>query len=241
MVNDEIISCLQVRIILCNVWLLNKFFLLNRIFITDLQKFITSSFYTLEKIKLAIFASGTGSNARKIMDYFAGSERVLVSLLVCNKPGVAVIEIAKERSIPVLLIEKEKFFSGDGYLPELQDAGISFIVLAGFLWKIPLKIIQAYPERIVNIHPALLPKYGGKGMYGARVHEAVIQAKDAESGITIHMVDELYDHGSVIFQAWCPVYPEDTADTLAGRIHELEHEHYAKVIEQTLFEQTNPA
>lgn len=206
-----------------------------------MQSFITPIFYTLEKYRLAIFASGTGSNARKIMEYFSGSEKIVIALLVCNKPNAAVIEIAKEKAIRVLLIEKERFFFGDGYLPELENAGISFIVLAGFLWKIPAKLIHAYPERIVNIHPALLPKYGGKGMYGVNVHEAVIAAKDAESGITIHFVDELYDHGSSIFQAKCPVYADDTTNTLAARIHHLEHEHYAKVIEETLLKLNNPA
>lgn len=175
------------------------------------------------------------------MEHFARSEKITVSLLVCNKPGATVIEIAKSKGIPVLLIGKERFFRGDGYLSDLQQAGVNFIVLAGFLWKIPISLIQAYPGKIVNIHPALLPKYGGKGMYGSHVHEAVIAAKDAESGISIHYVDELYDHGSTIFQAKCPVFSNDTAESLAQRIHQLEHEHYAKVIEQILLNNNNPA
>jgi phosphoribosylglycinamide formyltransferase-1 len=188
----------------------------------------------LKKIKLAIFASGAGSNAKKIIEYFDGSEKIEVSLLVCNKPGAGVLNIAAEKEIPVLLIEKEQFFRGDAYVNDLNKNGIAFIVLAGFLWKIPEKLLHAYPEKIINIHPALLPKFGGKGMFGANVHEAVIAANEKESGITIHYVDELYDHGSPVFQARCPVLNDDTPASLAERIHQLEHEHYARVIEEII-------
>jgi phosphoribosylglycinamide formyltransferase-1 len=133
-----------------------------------------------------------------------------------------------------LLLEKEQFFRGNGYVDELKARQIDFIVLAGFLWKVPLQLIRAYPKHITNIHPALLPKYGGKGMYGHFVHEAVISNKEKESGISIHFVDELYDHGEIIFQARCEVKPDDTADTLANRIHGLEHQHYAAVLEKLL-------
>lgn len=182
--------------------------------------------------KIAVFASGAGSNAQKIIDRFRQADKVHVSLIVCNKPGAGVWNIAERENISSLLIEKEKFFRGNAYTDELKEADIDFIVLAGFLWKLPEALIRAYPGKIINIHPALLPKYGGKGMYGHHVHQAVINNKEKESGITIHYVDEQYDHGDIIFQATCPVPESDTADTLAQRIHQLEHEHYARVIEE---------
>lgn len=181
---------------------------------------------------IAIFASGAGSNARKIIEHFSHHPKIRVELIVCNKPDAGVLNIADEHGIPTLLLDKEQFFRGNAYVDEFKVDDIEFIVLAGFLWKIPDALIHAYPENIVNIHPALLPKYGGKGMYGNRVHEAVIANKETESGITIHLVDEVYDHGKIIFQARCEVKKDDTPETLAARIHELEHRHYAKVIEQ---------
>ncbi len=187
-------------------------------------------------IHLAIFASGTGSNARKLMERFAQHPKARVSLLVSNKPGAGALHHAADLGINTLLIEKDRFSNGDAYLPELEAAGIDFIVLAGFLWKIPSALVAAYPQRIINIHPALLPNYGGKGMYGRHVHEAVIANGDSESGITIHYVDEQYDHGATIFQAYCPVLPDDTADTLAERIHALEHAHFSKVVEGVVSE-----
>ena len=185
-------------------------------------------------MNIAIFASGAGSNANKIIDHFKSNTYINIALVVCNKPGAGVLNIAASNNIPTLLIEKEKFFRGNAYVDELKEAGIDFIVLAGFLWKIPSALIKAYHNKIINIHPALLPNYGGKGMYGSFVHNAVIAAKEKESGITIHFVDELYDHGSVIFQATCPILPGDTAETLAERIHALEHRHYPEVIEKLL-------
>ena len=181
---------------------------------------------------IAIFASGAGSNARKIIEHFSQHPKVRVELIVCNKPHAGVLNIADEHGIPTLLLDKEQFFRGNAYVDEFKVDDIEFIVLAGFLWKIPDALIHAYPEKIVNIHPALLPKYGGKGMYGNRVHEAVIANKETESGITIHLVDEVYDHGKIVFHARCEVKKDDTPETLAARIHELEHKHYAKVIEQ---------
>lgn len=183
---------------------------------------------------IAVFASGAGSNAQKIIDHFRGHSSIHIALIVCNKPGAGVLSIAQRENIPALLIEKEPFFRGNGYVDELQAAGISFIVLAGFLWKVPDALIAAYPSRIINIHPALLPKYGGKGMYGAFVHEAVIAAREPESGITIHYVDGHYDNGDIIFQASCPVMPEDTPATLAQKIHQLEHQYYPQVIGETI-------
>ena len=189
-------------------------------------------------IKLAIFASGAGSNAQKLIEYFSvegtGNQKINIGLVVSNKLEAGVLNIAAAYQVPTLIIDKDRFFKGDAYVKELQGAGIDFIVLAGFLWKVPAKLIQAYPGTIVNIHPALLPKYGGKGMYGHFVHEAVIQNKELESGITIHIVDEQYDHGAPLFQATCPVLANDTADTLATRIHQLEHAHYPQQVEKAV-------
>jgi phosphoribosylglycinamide formyltransferase 1 len=193
------------------------------------------------KVRIAVFASGTGTNAQKLIDYFRDSQTASVALIVCNKPGAGVLSIAEKEGIPTLLIEKEPFFRGDGYVPQLKEKDIDFLVLAGFLWKIPQTLIAAYPRRIVNIHPALLPKFGGKGMYGQYVHEAVLQAGEVESGITIHYVDEQYDNGDIIFQTACPILADDTPETIANRIHHLEHLHYPRVVEETIMniEQTN--
>lgn len=183
---------------------------------------------------LVIFASGAGSNAQRIISYFKGSPLAKVVLIVCNKQGAGVISIAEKENIPVLLVEKERFFKGDAYVPELNDVRADLIILAGFLWKIPQVLIDTYPKRIINIHPALLPKYGGKGMYGQYVHEAIINAGEMESGITIHYVDEHYDNGDIIFQTACPVLDSDSSASLATRIHQLEHLHYPVVIEELL-------
>jgi phosphoribosylglycinamide formyltransferase 1 len=188
----------------------------------------------LHMTRIAIFASGAGSNAKKIIEHFNGSSSVEIALIVCNRSGAGVLTIATEYGIETLLIDKEHFFRGDAYVPLLKQKKIDWIVLAGFLWKIPSGLIAAYPQHIINIHPALLPNFGGKGMYGAHVHSAVIAAKEKQSGITIHFVDEQYDHGDTIFQATCEVKEDDTPETLAQRIHALEHKHFAKVIEQLL-------
>ncbi|MDD2793583.1 MAG: phosphoribosylglycinamide formyltransferase [Sediminibacterium sp.] len=179
---------------------------------------------------LAIFASGAGSNAEKIIEYFKGNDRVQVALIVCNKPTAGVLKIAEKHEISTFLIEKEGFFSQNSCVSVLKEHQIDFIILAGFLWKVPDALVNAYRGKIVNIHPALLPKYGGKGMYGMRVHEAVIQAGETESGITIHHVDEHYDEGAIIFQAKCPIEPGDTPEILAQKVHALEHLHFPKVI-----------
>ncbi|HEV3223571.1 MAG TPA: phosphoribosylglycinamide formyltransferase [Puia sp.] len=190
----------------------------------------------LSSIRIAIFASGQGTNAKEIIRYFHETghlvmgRRVEISLIVCNKPVAGVLDIAKESGIPVLIIEKEKFFQGSHYLEEFKNQEISFIVLAGFLWKIPAELIRAYPERILNIHPALLPSYGGKGMYGSAVHEAVVAARERESGISIHYVDEYYDHGRIFFQANFNLSPDETAESLAKKIHALEYKHYPEQI-----------
>lgn len=186
------------------------------------------------KHHVAIFASGAGSNAGKIIEYLRGHQQISVSLIVCNKPGAGVLSIAEKAGIPTLMIEKEPFFRGNAYLDELKAHHIDFIILAGFLWKIPAALVKAFPSKIINIHPALLPKYGGKGMYGSHVHEAVIANKEKESGITIHYVDEQYDHGSTIFQAYCSIGPDDTPDSLATKIHALEHQHFPRVATETI-------
>jgi folate-dependent phosphoribosylglycinamide formyltransferase PurN len=207
-------------------------------------------------VHIAIFASGAGSNARKIIEYFEGagskstSSQVKVSLIVCNVPDAGVLAIAKEKGIPTLLINKNEF-AATGYVESLHNADIQFIVLAGFLWKVPEVLVRAYQpgmkidgalvngkenvsKGIINIHPALLPKYGGKGMYGSRVHEAVISAGEKESGITIHWVNEHYDEGGIIFQVTCEVALSDTPETLADKIHLLEHAHFAPTIAKML-------
>ncbi len=186
---------------------------------------------------IIIFASGTGSNAQKIIDFFRNDPAVRIRLIVSNKTGAGVLDIAEREGIPTLLIEKERFFQGDAYVDVLSAYQPSLIVLAGFLWKLPPALVKAFPQKIINIHPALLPNYGGKGMYGHFVHEAVINAKEPESGITIHYVDELYDHGDYIFQTRVPVAPDDTAETLARKVLKLEHEHFPRVIQSLLLTQ----
>ncbi len=183
-------------------------------------------------INIAIFASGTGTNAARIINHFRYHHSVKVELLVCNNPVAGVLRIAEENNIPALLIEKEQFFRGDAYLAELQQHEIRFLILAGFLWKIPEPLLKAFDRKIINIHPALLPKYGGKGMYGLKVHQAVIDHHEKTSGITIHFVDEHYDNGDIIFQEECPVKENDTAISLAERVAVLEHKFYPEVIER---------
>jgi phosphoribosylglycinamide formyltransferase-1 len=189
---------------------------------------------TASPFKMAVFASGAGSNAQKIIEYFKSTPLASVTLIVCNKPGAGVLTIAQQHGIPTLLLERERFFRGDGYVPLLQEAGIDLIVLAGFLWKVPATLIHAFPKKIINIHPALLPKYGGKGMYGHFVHEAVLAAAEPETGITIHYVDELYDHGAPIFQARCTVNTGDDAAAISKKVQLLEHYHYPRVIEEVV-------
>jgi len=184
--------------------------------------------------QIAIFASGAGSNAARMIDYFRHHDTIKISLIVCNKPGAGVLGIAGKEGIPILMIEKEVFFRGNGYVDELKKAGIDFLILAGFLWKIPTTLVKAYPGKIINIHPALLPKYGGKGMYGHFVHEAVIAAGEKETGITIHYVDEIYDHGKVLFQARVQLEPADTPATVAQKVHQLEYEHFPKIVEELI-------
>jgi phosphoribosylglycinamide formyltransferase 1 len=184
--------------------------------------------------KIAVFASGAGTNAARIIDYFnaPGNAVARVVLIACNKPGAGVLTIAANKHIPSLIIDKVRFFEGDAYINILKEKEIDLIVLAGFLWKVPAALIKAFPGQIINIHPALLPKYGGRGMYGRHVHQAVIDNKEKESGITIHCVDEIYDNGKVIFQSTCTVPENADAGELENRVRLLELEHYPRIIEE---------
>ena len=184
--------------------------------------------------KLAIFASGKGSNAANIIRYFNHHPAISVGLIVCNNANAGVVEIAKKNQIPVLLINQQTLNDPTECLANLRQAGVDCLILAGFLWKIPRQIVEAFPNHILNIHPALLPKYGGKGMYGQHVHETVMASKESQSGITIHIVDEHYDNGDLLFQATCDIEATDTAESLAGKIHALEQQHFPQVIEQYL-------
>jgi phosphoribosylglycinamide formyltransferase-1 len=183
--------------------------------------------------KIAILASGSGTNAEKIMEYFQNSQKGEVVLVASNKKDAFVLERAKKFEVPTLIFSKSELETGI-LTEKLLTLKIDFVVLAGFLLKIPDNLIQAFPNQIVNIHPALLPNYGGKGMYGAHVHQAVKDAGDAETGITIHLVNEHYDEGKIIFQAAVPVLPSDTPDDIAQKVHQLEHKYFPNVIESLL-------
>ena len=183
---------------------------------------------------IVIFASGNGTNVQRIAEYFANSKRVCIKLIVCNKPTAYVIERAKKLNINTLLIDKAMFFESNQVVEILQKLEIDLIVLAGFLWLIPDNLIEAFEQKIINIHPALLPKYGGKGMYGMNVHKAVVANKEQYSGISIHYVNQHYDEGTIIFQQKCVLSKEDTAEDVAKKVHQLEYDYYPKIIEQLL-------
>ncbi|NMM49774.1 phosphoribosylglycinamide formyltransferase [Marinigracilibium pacificum] len=187
-----------------------------------------------KKKKIAIFASGSGSNAKAIIDYFKDSKDVEVSLILTNKSDAGVIDHAIENNISHLVFNRESLYESNELNLLLQSEGVDLIVLAGFLWLIPKSLIEAFPNKIINIHPSLLPKYGGKGMYGKKVHQAVIEAGEKESGLTIHFVNDQYDDGDIIFQTKVKVESKDTAETLAEKILQQEHKHYKKVIEKLL-------
>ena len=182
-------------------------------------------------LKIALFASGSGSNAENIVHYFSQNPGFSFPLIISNKTDAFVHNRAKKLEIPSFTFSRDEFTNGEKILCLLKEYDIDCIVLAGFLLRIPQMLIQAFPSKIINIHPALLPKHGGKGMYGMRVHEAVAEANDAESGITIHYVNSNYDEGSIIFQVTCPVNPSDTPEMIAAKVHALEYEHFPKVIE----------
>jgi phosphoribosylglycinamide formyltransferase 1 len=203
-----------------------------------LKRFLIPQMKEKLKKRLVIFASGAGSNAQKIIEYFKENRKAEITLIVCNNPNAGVLTIAEKEKIPVLLIEKNHF-KETGYLSEIKKTNPDLIILAGFLWKIPHILISAFSNKIINIHPALLPAYGGKGMYGNAVHSAVINNKEKESGITIHFVDEKYDHGQIIFQEKCRLDENETTESLAAKIHELEHAFFPKTIEKLLDKTTS--
>jgi phosphoribosylglycinamide formyltransferase-1 len=190
-----------------------------------------------KQTKIAIFASGKGSNAENIISYFNSNRTVEVALIVSDNAVAGVLDIAKKNDIPVMILSKEDRLNYSSCILNLINLGVDFIVLAGYLKKIPVSLIHQFPEKIINIHPALLPKYGGKGMYGANVHQAVIENNESESGITIHYVDEIYDHGKIIFQAKCEIEKGETIESLANKIHNLEHKHFPRVIAEVIQKQ----
>jgi len=194
---------------------------------------------TYHMIKIAIFASGSGTNAENIIRYFSNQHRIEVALIVSNNPKAYVLHRALLANVPTALCSKDELANTQSILQLLKEYEIDWIVLAGFLLKIPDYLINAYPNRIINIHPALLPKFGGKGMYGERVHQAVVAAGEKESGITIHYVNGQYDAGDIIFQATCPVESSDTPDDVAAKIHLLEQTHFPNVIEQLILSTTS--
>ncbi|HCI55342.1 MAG TPA: phosphoribosylglycinamide formyltransferase [Bacteroidales bacterium] len=183
---------------------------------------------------ISIFASGSGTNAENIIKYFLNKKSAKVALVLSNNPKAYVIKRAKQYNIPIKIFDRHEFYKTEEVLETLISNNIDFIVLAGFLWLVPENILNRYRGKIINIHPALLPKYGGKGMYGDRVHKAVIEAGEKESGITIHYVNEKYDEGDIIFQAQCPIDPGETVDSLAKKVHELEYRYYPEIIEKII-------
>jgi len=187
--------------------------------------------------QIAIFASGSGSNAQRIAEHFAGHPHVRVGLILTNNPRAGVIDRARQLDIPVVVFTREQFYGTGSVVAQLRFFNIDFVVLAGFLWLVPDALIAAYPDRIVNIHPALLPAHGGKGMYGMKVHEAVVAAGEKASGITIHLIDNEYDRGRIVFQAQCPVTSADTPADVARNVQALEHEHFPSVIEKLVLAQ----
>lgn len=182
--------------------------------------------------RIAIFASGAGTNAQNIIDYFSGNEYVEVDSLWSNNPRAMALKRAEKRGVKTFVFNREQFYHSDEIVDILNNRNIELIVLSGFLWLIPSNLIKKFT--IINIHPALLPKYGGKGMYGMNVHKAVVDNGDKESGISIHFVNEKYDDGKLIFQAKCPVLPGDKPEDVAQKVHELEYEHFPKIIEELL-------
>ncbi|MCX2718388.1 phosphoribosylglycinamide formyltransferase [Lentiprolixibacter aurantiacus] len=185
--------------------------------------------------RIVLFASGSGTNAENIIKYFRDKDKAEVAAVLTNKRDAAVIDRCNKLRTPALYFNRSAFEENDFLLQILQSLNPDLIVLAGFLWKIPAAIVAAYPDKIVNIHPALLPKYGGKGMYGRKVHEAVLANGDSETGISIHYVNEIYDDGAIIFQESTAIGPEDTLESVMKKVHELEYRYYPRVIENLLF------
>jgi phosphoribosylglycinamide formyltransferase-1 len=185
-------------------------------------------------INIAIFASGSGSNAQKIAEHFSNHSDIKIELILSNNSNAFVLERAQNLKIQTSVFNRSSFYNSEDVLEVLKANKIDFIVLAGFMWLVPRYLVKAFPNKIVNIHPALLPKFGGKGMFGDHVHKAVAEAGENESGITIHFVNEHYDEGNIIFQAKCPVLENDSAEMIADKVHQLEYEHYSYVIESVV-------
>lgn len=183
---------------------------------------------------IAIFASGSGTNAQQIAEYFSSSDLARIALILSNKPDAFVLERAKKFNIPTVTFSRKDFYESDIILDILKNHNIDIIVLAGFLWFVPDNILRGFPRRIINIHPALLPKHGGKGMYGEKVHQAVIQSGDKRTGITIHFVNDHYDEGEIIFQDSFEVLPGDTPESIAQKVHQLEYLHFPRIIENVV-------
>lgn len=190
----------------------------------------------MKTVNLAILASGAGSNALNIIRYFELSKNVKIVLVASNKPDAGVLQIARDYDITSFLLTKVNFILTDDFVKELHHAEVDFIILAGFLWKVPQSLVSAYDHKIINIHPALLPDYGGKGMYGQFVHEAVFQNKEKASGITIHFVNEKYDEGTIIFQSKCILDATDTPKSIEGKVRDLEMKFFPRVIEEVVTE-----
>ncbi len=186
--------------------------------------------------KIVVFASGSGTNFQNIANYFDKKQTAKIELLISNKADAYALERAKKMNISTLLIDREMLYKSENVLNILREINPDLLILAGFLWLIPENIIEAFPQKIVNIHPALLPKYGGKGMYGMQVHKAVVANKETETGISIHYVTKEYDKGDLIFQATCKVLPKDSPETIAEKVHSLEYEFFPKIIEKLLLE-----
>ncbi len=187
-----------------------------------------------EKKKMVLFASGNGTNAENLIRYFKSRKTAVVTAVFTNNPKAGVVERARKLSVPVIVVSRSDFNPPENLLRKLNALKPDLMVLAGFLWMIPAEVIRQYPRQIVNIHPALLPAYGGKGMYGRRVHEAVLAAGEKKSGITIHYVNELYDEGQIIFQAETGIARGETPESLAEKVHRLEYLHFPAVVEQLL-------
>lgn len=184
--------------------------------------------------KIVVFASGSGSNAENIIRYFQGSGTAEVTAVMSNKPSAKVLDRAQKLNVTALYFDRDAFYNSNEVLHILEDTNPDLIVLAGFLWLFPSSILERFPNKVINLHPALLPKFGGKGMFGSNVHKAVLENNEKETGITIHYVNEKYDDGQIIFQKAFPISSEETLTSLTEKIHELEHRHFPKVIENLL-------
>ena len=184
-----------------------------------------------QKFRIAIFASGSGTNAEAIIKYFKDHPLIKIELVLTNNPNALVLERAKKFAVPTKIFNREEF-SSDEVVKWLREYGITHVVLAGFLWLIPTSLLKSYPNEIINIHPALLPKFGGKGMYGMKIHELIRSLNETETGITIHLINEKYDEGPILYQGRCQVASTDTPKDIANKVHQMEYANYPLVIEQ---------